>query len=161
MAVETTTRRRALGLLTVAVIVGTVAACGSATGLPPDPPGVEPARTGAFSEVVRTADRDAQAAIVEQLASRFGKNLRVLPRSIDSDADPAPIKDYYDKAMIAGQGWKEFVLTENPVAWSFAYTSPDNRSVLAVVALNPRFAPQGGGNVPFSILTNLPETGGR
>ncbi|GJE56631.1 MULTISPECIES: hypothetical protein [Methylobacterium] len=161
MAVVTTIRRHALGLLAAATIVGVLVGCGGPTGLPPDPPGVEAVREGAFSEVVRTADRDAQAAIVAQLASRFGKNLRVLPRRIDSDADPAPIKDYYDKAMIAGQGWKEFVLTENPTAWSFAYTSPDDRSVLAVVVLNPRFAPEGGGNVPFSILTNLPETGGR
>ncbi len=161
MGVVTATRRCTLALLSAAAIVGAVAGCGGPTGLPADPPGVESAKDGAFSQVVRTAVRDAQAAIVEQLASRFGKTLRVLPRSIDSDADPAPIKAYYDKAMIAGQGWKEFVLTENPIAWSFAYTSPDDRSVLAVVVLNPRFAPQGGGQVPFSILTNLPETPGR
>lgn len=150
--------RGAAPLLAAAMLTA-MAACSGPVGLPPDPPGVV-AADGAFGAGVREAEGPARKAVADQLASRFGRDLRVLPRSIDGDAEPGAVKAHYDKALIAGRGWTDFPLAVDNTAWSFAYTSPDGRSVLAVVVLNPRFAPENGGPVPFTILTNLPAQGG-
>jgi hypothetical protein len=151
----TTTRRYALPLLAVAAIA--LAACSKGeAALPGDPPGVSPAKDEAFSDTARTAAAQARKDVLDQLASRFGRDLTVLQRRIDSDADPLPVKEYYEKALAGGHDWKEFPLADYGSTWSFAYVSPDNRSVVAVVVLNPRFAPEGGGDVPFTLLTNLP-----
>lgn len=161
MPSTTTTRRHALSLLAVTALAF-MSACSEAPAvLPPDAPGLSVAKDDAFTDVVRTADKQAQKDVLDQLASRFGRDLRILPRRVDSDAEPLPIKEHYEKALAGARGWKEFPLADYGSTWSFAYISPDNRSVFAVVVLNPRFAPEGGGDVPLTILTNLPDAGAR
>ncbi|GEP09530.1 hypothetical protein [Methylobacterium gnaphalii] len=155
MRFTTTTRRYAVSLLLAAFALS---ACSEAPAvLPPDAPGVTIAKDDAFTDAVRTADKQSQKDVLDQLASRFGRDLRILPRRVDSDAEPLPIKEHYEKELAGARGWKEFPLTDYGSTWSFAYISPDNRQVFAAVVLNPRFAPEGGGDVPLTILTNLPD----
>lgn len=150
-------------MLLAATIILALAGCGGEPPplLPPNPPGVTTSAEYAFGDTVAHADGQAQKAVLEQIEPRFGKSIRVLSRSVDGDAEPDAIKAYYATSLAGTHGWKELPLDDLSNAWSFAFESLDQRWVVAIVVLNPRFAPEGGGAVPLSILTNLKSADGR
>ena len=151
--------RRAAALALLAAVPG-VSGCRDArrvTPLPPDPPGVTRPAEYAFGDDTRHRDWRAQRQVLDQIETRVGaRTVRLESMAAPNDLDPQAVARHYERALVAGQGWRSLALVPPwppNSAWVVAFASADGRAVLAVVGLSPR--PTAGGLVPLTLLTNL------
>lgn len=144
-------------LVAVLLVAGTAACAAPAASaaVPDAPPGVQAPDEYAFGDEVASRDLRAWGPVHDELAADVGKErLHSLPLVLDAAADVAAVRDAYGSDL-AEAGWA--VLPEQPAtsdgAWAHGWTSPDERDVLVLVALDPR---PGETHVPLTVLTTLP-----
>lgn len=145
---------RILATFLLAIVLAGCSAA-AAPSMPANPDGVTTPDEYSFGSDTQSKDWRATRAVLDVLERQFGeKSLRIQWRNLDEGADPAAVQAAYTEAL---PGWTQMELPEDfyGQSWSFALVSPDQRQVLAAVALTPKAAGNVG-IVPMSILTNLP-----